>query len=194
MGHPPKDSFVWDPPADGAVLLQLIRANAQSLVVGPVDGRLIHTERAVNTNDQLGPLVEIGKWPDSWGMYGAWDLVAAVRTTGTMFEYLGAYYRPSRLDNCSPAGSSLTLFPLRFGVLTTGDAPKTPEEFLKRYGNVFDNDLNIFKQVKLMQANRQIQLMAYDAIALAATSEFREALDPQTRRGRILARRSGGPR
>src|SRR5208282_5450764 len=37
------DSFVWDPPSDKALLLELIRPNAINSVVGPVDERVQHS-------------------------------------------------------------------------------------------------------------------------------------------------------
>jgi hypothetical protein len=106
-------------------------------------------------------------------MKGAWDLVAAVRATGTMFVYVGAYYRPTRFDSCLVADARTQP---RFGVLTSGTSPKTPEDFFRAYGHVSDSALNVYAEEKLTQANKQLQLMATEAIAFAAASEFREAL------------------
>jgi hypothetical protein len=66
--------------------------------------------------------------------------------------------------------------PVHFGVLTSGALPQRPEDFFKAYGNVSDSDLNVYVQESLVNANRQLQLMAAEATAFAATSEFREAL------------------
>jgi hypothetical protein len=103
-------------------------------------------------------------------------LVAVVRNTGKTFEYLGAYYRPSRLDLCLPIGAVRPGLIPRFGVLTTEPRPESAEKFLEKYGKISDHELDVFAQ-QIAQANRQVQLMGVDAIAFAATAEFRETLD-----------------
>jgi len=174
-----KDSFIWDPPLDSDILLRLIRVNATGVVAGPIDNRLWHSERSY-PDPSAGDSAARENWRGNagWVIFSTWDLVAAVRSTGVAFDYLGAYYRPNRIDNCSPIpGPPRQPYSLRFGVLTSGDSPKTPEDFFNKYGTLSDHELDIFTQQNLIQTNRQVRLMAIDTVALAATSEFRAALD-----------------
>lgn len=183
-----KDSFVWDPPADPKVLVQLIRANAANVVVGPEDERLRWSQRSFNIQ---GDFVEQDTPTAAYWMQGVWDLAASVRVNGNDFEYLGAYYHPKRLDKCLPVAGTNS-YPKRLGVLTPGTSiatpfnpakstglprPTRPEDFFQRYGKIDDPGVTDFAQRRVAQANRQAQLMAYETIAFAAASELREILN-----------------
>lgn len=168
-----KDSFIWDPPPDPTIVLRLIRANALSIFQGPVDKRLVNVQKG-NTSNAAEQISEIGRSNDSFWMSGSWDLVVAAKSADTKFEYVGAYYRPSRLDNCEP-GTQRGI--PRLGVLSGGELPKSAEDFFKKYGQITDHELDIYAKERIAQANVQLQLLATEAIAFADTSELRQALD-----------------